>query len=633
MNELIPRALLFGNPERTQVRLSHDGQQVSFLAPVNGVMNVWVAPVDQVNAAKPITNDTVRGIPFYLWAYDNTHVIHIQDQAGDENWHIYSVNTDTLEGKDLTPIAGVNAQFNGMSHHVPDEIVVGLNDRVPQLHDLYRINIVTGGRTLLEQNVQGFVNYKVDQQYVVRLAIEMKANGENILHRKTAQGWEVWQTIPEADNLTTQAMHFDESGLLYMTDSRDRNTGALYRVNLETDHKQLLAEHARVDVGYTIAHPSSAEVQAVGFTVEREEFSVIDPEVAPDLEYLRTVTRGELAIERTLDDRQWLVSDSPDNGPVRFLCYDRSAQSASVLFTDRPALEQQPLAAKQAVTITARDGLPLVSYLTRPINTNDQAVPLVLLVHGGPWGRNHWNFDPEAQFLANRGYAVLQVNFRGSNGFGKHHINAGNLEWGGKMHDDLLDAVDWAVREGITKRETVAIMGGSYGGYATLAGLTMTPDVFVCGVDIVGPSNLQTLLESVPAYWEPIIAMLRMRVGDNTTEEGRALLNQRSPLTHAAKISRPLLIGQGANDPRVKQAESDQIVHAMRENNIPVTYALFPDEGHGFARPENNLAFYAITEAFLAKHLGGRAEAIGTALEGSSMQILEGADGIPGFSG
>jgi dipeptidyl aminopeptidase/acylaminoacyl peptidase len=225
------------------------------------------------------------------------------------------------------------------------------------------------------------------------------------------------------------------------------------------------------------------------------------------------------------------------------------------------------------------------------------------------------------------------VNFRGSNGFGKHHINAGNLEWGGKMHDDLLDAVDWAVREGITKRETVAIMGGSYGGYATLAGLTMTPDVFVCGVDIVGPSNLQTLLESVPAYWEPIIAMLRMRVGDNTTEEGRALLNQRSPLTHAAKISRPLLIGQGANDPRVKQAESDQIVHAMRENNIPVTYALFPDEGHGFARPENNLAFYAITEAFLAKHLGGRAEAIGTALEGSSMQILEGADGIPGFSG
>jgi dipeptidyl aminopeptidase/acylaminoacyl peptidase len=633
MNELIPRALLFGNPERTQVNPSHDGNYLAYLAPVDGVMNLWVAPMAHPERTKAVTHDAGRGIQYYVWAVDHTHLIYLQDHAGDENWHIFCVNVQTLETKDLTPFENVSATWPMTRQDFPHEIVVGMNDRLPQFHDYYRINILTGERMLLEQNDHGFVDYLFDQQFRMRIGFVMQANGDMTMHRRTPEGWQEWQTIPESDGMSTRLLHFDADGThLFMTDSRDRNTGALYRINLETGHKELLAEDARVAVERVLTHPATDAIQAVCFCYERDEWQILDPEIAPDLEYLGTVARGAMMFSRTLDDQTWIVTYICDDGPERFYRYDRSTRTAHFLFTEQPALEQQPLAQMESLIITARDGLQMVSFLTRPLEAAGPT-PLVLLVHGGPWGRDWWGWNRETQFLANRGYAVLQVNYRGSTGFGKAHVNAGNLEWGAKMHDDLLDAIDWAVRKGITERETVAIMGASYGGYAALAGLTMTPDVFACGVDIVGPVNLITLLESMPAYWEPTIAMFNMRMGNIGTEDGRALLKARSPLTHAANISRPLLIGQGANDPKVKQAESDQIVHAMRENNIPVTYALFPDEGHGFARPENNLAFYAITEAFLAKHLGGRAEAIGTALEGSSMEILEGKDGIPGFPG
>jgi dipeptidyl aminopeptidase/acylaminoacyl peptidase len=291
------------------------------------------------------------------------------------------------------------------------------------------------------------------------------------------------------------------------------------------------------------------------------------------------------------------------------------------------------------VVIKSRDGLELVSYLTLPkgadpdnIGRPKAPLPLVLLVHGGPWGRDSWGYDAEHQLLANRGYAVLSVNYRGSTGIGKEFLNAGNKEWARKMHDDLVDAVRWSIEEKIADPKRVAIMGGSYGGYATLVGLTFTPDLFACGVDIVGPSNLQTLLSTIPPYWAPAMELFKNRVGDPTTDDGKALLAERSPLTHVERIERPLLIGQGANDPRVKKAESDQIVKAMQEKKIPVTYILFPDEGHGFARPENRLAFYAVAEAFLAEHLGGRYEPIGKAFAGSTITCPQGVDGVPGLA-
>ncbi len=348
---------------------------------------------------------------------------------------------------------------------------------------------------------------------------------------------------------------------------------------------------------------------------------------------------GDITVSsRTLDDKTWVVAFLMDNGPTRFYLYDRGAGKARFLFTDRKELEGQPLQKMHPQLVKTRDGLELVCYLTLPPGSDadgtgrpKHAVPMVLDVHGGPWGRDRWGFDPMHQLLANRGYAVLSVNFRGSTGFGKKFLNAGNREWAAKMHDDLIDAVDWAIKEKIAQPDKVAIMGGSYGGYATLVGLTFTPEKFACGVDIVGPSNLVTLLNTIPAYWAPAMQLFKDRVGDHTTAEGKRFLEERSPLTHVGKIRRPLLIGQGANDQRVKQAESDQIVKAMQEHKIPVTYVLFPDEGHGFARPPNRLAFNAVTEAFLAQHLGGRYEPIGTAFEDSTITVPAGADDVPGL--
>jgi dipeptidyl aminopeptidase/acylaminoacyl peptidase len=321
-----------------------------------------------------------------------------------------------------------------------------------------------------------------------------------------------------------------------------------------------------------------------------------------------------------------------DDGPVKYYRYDRPERKATFLFNNRDDLEGRPLAKMEAVVIKSRDGLDLVSYLTLPLGRKErQPVPMVLDVHGGPWARDAWGFNPIHQWLANRGYAVLSVNFRGSTGFGKRFINAGNREWAGKMHNDLLDAVAWAVDQKIAEANKIAILGGSYGGYATLVGLTFTPDVFACGIDIVGPSNILTLLSTIPPYWQPMVQMFKDRVGDFTTRSGKAFLEERSPLSHVDRIERPLLIGQGANDPRVKQAESDQIVRLMKQKKIPVTYVLYPDEGHGFARPENRLSFNAVAEAFLAEHLGGRYEPVGDDFGGSSITAPSGADGVPGL--
>jgi dipeptidyl aminopeptidase/acylaminoacyl peptidase len=333
------------------------------------------------------------------------------------------------------------------------------------------------------------------------------------------------------------------------------------------------------------------------------------------------------------------VATTSEQHPLRFYLWDRAKQKGTFVFASQPELEKQPLVKMTPLEIKTRDGLTLVSYLSLPSKADpdgdgkpNSTVPMVLYVHGGPWSRDRWGYEPIHQILANRGYAVLSVNYRGSTGFGKKFLNAANLQWSKAMHDDLLDAIGWAVQQGVTAKDSVCILGGSYGGYATLVGLAMTPDVFRCGVDIVGPSNLMTLLASIPPYWTPIVATFHSRVGNPETAEGKALLAAASPLTHAADIKRPLLIGQGANDPRVKQAESEQIVAAMKAHHLPVTYIVFPDEGHGFARPMNNIAFFGATEAFLSAHLGGMYLPLTKAeVEASTMQIKDGKNGIPGL--
>ena len=638
---LIPRKLIFGNPDRTQARISPDGQQLSYLAPVNGVLNVWVGPIDDPITARPVTHDTNRGIRFHSWAYTSKHIFYIQDKGGDENWRVYGVDLETGAMSDYTPIEKVNAGIVKGSLRTPEKLVIALNDRNEQLHDLHILDLKTGERTLLIQNDEGFLSYTVDEEFRVRLGSRMTPDGGmEMMTRKEDNTWELFARVPMEDMLTTHVFGFDASGqYLYLADSRERNTSALVRYDTQADQSKLLAEDPRADLSGVIIHPTTLRVQAVSFTYDRRRWQVLDSSIQTDLDFLTTVEHGEVdVISRTLDDQHWIVAYTMDNSPLRYYRYERAARKATFLFSDRKDLEDKPLASMHPVVIKSRDGLDLISYLTLPVGSDSSGtgrparpLPMVLFVHGGPWGRDEWGFNPYHQWLANRGYAVLSVNFRASTGLGKAFTNAGNMEWGAAMHNDLLDAVDWAVQEGIADKNSIAIMGGSYGGYATLAGLTFSPDVFACGVDIVGPSNMVTLLETIPPYWTPMLEMLTSRMGDHRTEQGREFLKSRSPLTYADRIRKPLLIGQGANDPRVKQAESDQIVQAMQAKNIPVTYVLYPDEGHGFARPENNMSFSAVAEAFLAGILEGRFEPIGDDFSGASITVPTGAEQIPGL--
>lgn len=638
---LIPRRVLFGNPDKASPKISPDGKLLSFLAPVNGVLNVWVGPSDDLASAKPVTNDTKRGIRSYSWAFNNRQLLYVQDANGDENFHVYRVDLSNHETTDLTPLEHIRAEIEAISQRFPDDLIVGINDRNPQFHSLYRINLLSGERTLVEENT-AFAGYLMDEDLRVRFAVKYTPDGGNAILERSNGKWQEFAKIPQEDTLTTGPVGFDKTGaVLYLRDSRGRDTGVFKTVNLATREEKIIAEDPRSDAGGVMLHPTENTVQAISFTYERTHWKFLDKEVQADFEKLKTkLGDGDVTVgSRTLDDRKWVISLLVDNDPVRYHLYDRDSGATKFLFTSRHELEGWPLQKLHPRVLKSRDGLSLVSYLTLPAGTDPegraqpkQPVPMVLLVHGGPWGRDGWGLNSMHQFLANRGYAVLSVNFRSSTGFGKNFVNAGNREWAAKMHDDLLDAVDWAIAEKIADPKKIGIMGGSYGGYATLVGLTFTPEKFACGVDIVGPSNLVTLLSTIPPYWAPMVEMFKTRVGDVSSEDGRKFLASRSPLSKADQIRRPLLIGQGANDPRVKQAESDQIVGAMREKKLPVTYVLFPDEGHGFARPPNSLAFNAIAEAFLARHLGGRYEAIGDAFDGSSVEVPTGADDVPGLS-
>lgn len=638
---LIPRATLFGNPDRARPLLSPDGKRIGFLAPEKGVMNVWVGPADDPGAAKPVTRETKRGLRTWFFAYTNQHVLYLQDTGGDEDWHVHVVDLADGTDRDLTPFPKVAARIEALSPKHPNDVVVALNDRDPKHHDLHRVNLNTGEKKLLSKNEVGFADYVIDDELSARLAQRMLPDG----------GFELVElTKPDAplvkvgsdDALTTAPRGFDSAGkTLYLLDSRDRETAGLFAFDPKGKQKpKLLAEDARADVDDVLMHPRTHVAQAAASTRERRSWQVIDPAVKADFEALKKIGDGDIdVLDRTLDDSRWLVALRVSDGPTRYYLHDRkkaktagaAGAPARFLFSSLKALETLPLQKMTAVSIKSRDGKELVSYLTLP-GAGQGPKPMVLLVHGGPWGRDSWGYNSYHQWLASRGYAVLSVNFRGSTGFGKSFINAGDREWAGKMHDDLIDAVKWAIDSKLADPARVAIMGGSYGGYATLVGLTFTPEVFACGVDIVGPSNLETLLSTIPPYWAPIKSLFSKRVGDPETSDGRKLLQERSPLGRIDRIRRPLLIGQGANDPRVKQAESDQIVQAMQKKGIPVTYVLYPDEGHGFNRPENRKSFNAVAETFLAQCLGGPYQPVGEDFKGSSISVPSGASEVFGLT-
>lgn len=606
---LIPRAVIFGNPERADPQLSPDGRRMAFLAPLDGVLNVWLGPTGR-EKFRPVTRDTDRGIRNYFWAHDGRHLLYLQDVGGDENWQLFKVEPEDGEPVNLTPFEGVQTHVVALEKRRPGEVLIALNRDDPRLHDVYRVDLVGNGVTLVAKNPGTVVGWVADAELRVRAAVATTADGGMDLLVRGGDG-DAWSTLlrwSSEDALTSGPVGFSLDGrTLRLLDSRDANTARLVELDLSSGTTRVLVEDPTYDVADVLVHPDTRAVQLVTFVKARREHLVLDDAIRADVDAISRLNPGDFAIQdRTHADDVWLMSFTEDDRPVSYWTFDRAARTGRLLFFARPRLAEYTLAPMEPIAFRARDGLTIHGYLTRPAGLAGERLPLVLDVHGGPWHRDVWGYDPEAQWLANRGYACLQVNFRGSTGYGKRFLNAGNREWGGKMQDDLVDAVRWAVERGVADPERVAIYGGSYGGYAALAGATFTPDLFRCAVAVVGPSNLLTFIESIPPYWSSYLAMLHERVGH--PERDAEFLRSRSPLFHVDRITIPLLVAQGANDPRVKRAESEQVVAAMREKAIPHEYLLFPDEGHGFAKPANRLRFHAAAERFLARHLGGRFE-------------------------
>jgi dipeptidyl aminopeptidase/acylaminoacyl peptidase len=638
---LIPRAAIFGNPERTGGRISPDGRYVSFLAPRDGVLNVWVVERGKpLSQARAITHEKVRPIRSHSWAANGEDIVYTQDKGGDENFLLYAVNARSGAERLLTDYKGVRVLIYRTSLERPDEIAIGINDREKAWHDPYLLNIRTGELKKIFDNTGHFSGFILDDDLRVRLVTRVTKDGGEEVLRWEGGRTEPFEKVGFEDSQTTGALGFTRDGrTLYWRESRGRNTSALVAIDMATNQRRVVGEDAKADVGSAITDPESGRVLAYSVEYLKSRWHVVDPSVKADIEFLDAKLPGDWGVQgQTRDNRIWLVGHDPVTAPGRAVLYDRASKSITELYVTRPQLAGVRLPDVCPVEIKSRDGLTLVSYLTLPVGSDkdgdcrpDRPLPLVLDVHGGPWGRDSYGYDAFSIWFANRGYAALRVNFRASTGFGKDFTNKGDREWGGKMHDDLLDGVDWAVKNGIARADKVAIFGGSYGGYATLWAMTNTPDRFACGVAVVAPSNLETLLASIPPYWESLREQFYRRMGDPRTEEGRALLKQRSPLYYAKRIDKPLLIGQGANDPRVKQAEANQILAAMEAKKIPVTYVLYPDEGHGFARAPNRTSFFAVSEAFLSECLGGRFEPVGNDFKVSSITVPKGAEGVPGI--
>ena len=621
---LISRDILFGNPERASPKLSPDGQRLAWVAPdKRNVLQVWVKTVGK-DDDKMVTADKKRGIRQYFWAEDNKTLLYQQDNDGDENFHVYGVDLASGNVRDYTPFQGVRAEVADVNPDFPDEILVEANIRNRQLMDVHRLSLKTGALTLDTENPGDVAGWGTDAKFQVRAAqAQTPDGGTEIRVRDDVKA--PWKSLLKVgpDEILEFEDFSKDGGSAYLKTSIGSDTARLVERNLATGAEKVLAVSPEVDAGGVVIHPKTHVVQAVSFAPGRATWKVLDPSVQADFDAITKLHSGDfLIVNRTSKDDAWLVGFTSDRGPVTWYKWDRTAKKGTLLFTAQPKLEGLALAEMKPVAIKSRDGLTLNSYLTLPVGVAPKNLPMVLFVHGGPWGRDSWGYNSYAQWFANRGYAVLQTNFRASTGYGKKFLNAGNKQWGLKMHDDLIDAVDWAIKQGIADPKKVAIMGGSYGGYSALAGVTFTPEKFACSVDIVGPSNLKTLIASIPPYWKPLRATFDVRMGNVDDPKDAELVKNASPLFKADKIVRPLLIGQGANDPRVNVKESEQIVDAIEKNKGSVTYVVYSDEGHGFARPENRIDFNARSEKFLAACLGGRFEPMeGDKIPGSTAVV------------
>ncbi len=618
---LIDRELFFGDPQISASQLSPDGKFLSFVKPYNEVRNVWVKGIDEAfDDARPITADA-RPVVGYFWSQDGRYILYVQDKEGNENWHVYAVDpaaqaesgTGVPPARDLTPIEGITARIYAVPENTPDVIIVGMNDRDEAYHDVYRVNIVTGERELLIENTEKVSSWTYDLEGNVRLASRQTDDGGTEILRVDGDKLVPIYTCSYMEECYPYRFQKDGKRCYFVTNKGDDvDLTSLALLDPQTGKTELVESDPdkRVDFGGAAFDEATDELMVTWYVGDRVRIYPKNKETKKDLEFLKkNLPDGELGLNSLTEDMSlWLVSISRDVDPGSVYLYRRDAKQIQFLYRGRPELPTEHLAPVKPVRYRARDGLEIPAYLTLPVGVEPKNLPTVIHPHGGPWARDYWGYDPYPQFLANRGYAVLQPNFRSSDGYGKEFLNAGNKEWGiGAMQHDISDGVQWLIDEGIADPARIGIFGGSYGGYATLAGVTFTPDLYACGVPYAAPSNIITLIESFPAYWRPFLkGSWYLRVGDPEIEEDRQDLQTRSPINFVDNIKVPLLVVHGANDPRVKQVESDRIVVALRDKGQAVEYLVAPDEGHGFRAPGNRMALAVAVEKFLAKHLGGR---------------------------
>jgi dipeptidyl aminopeptidase/acylaminoacyl peptidase len=623
---IIDRELIFGNPEIAGAQLSPDGKFLAFQKPWKDTRNIYVKGLNEsFEAARLLTTETKRPIAEYLWSRDGKYILYVKDNDGDENYNVYAVDpnakpaagADAPASRDLTGLKGVRVELFDVPKSDPDLVYIGLNDRDKAWHDLYKLKISTGEKTLMRKNTERIEGWQFDLQGTLRLATRSAENGDTEILRVDPDKFTKIYSCNVFE--TCAVIRFQKDGKrAYMQTNKgaDMNLSALALLDPETGKTEILESdpEKRVDFGGASFSEATDELAFTTYEENRPRRYFKDPGFGADFKWLDGKFPGKeinLA-SSTLDEQTWLVTASSDTEPGETYLFDRKNHKVALQYTVREKLPRKSLAEMRPVHYKSSDGLEIPAYLTLPVGVRAQSLPTIIFPHGGPWGRDVWGYNGYAQFFANRGYAVLSMNFRGSTGYGKKFLDGGNQEWGRKMQDDVTWGVKYLVDQGIADPKRVGIFGGSYGGYATLAGVTYTPDLYAAAVDLFGPSNLLTLLDSIPPYWESVRQMFYQRMGNPNTADGKALLVERSPLTSAGKIKTPLMIAQGANDPRVNHAESEQIVIALRDRGFPVEYLLIPDEGHGFARPVNNMASVMATEIFFAKYLGGRAQQDGT---------------------